>query len=347
TIRSSKSSLTDRRQLVETFGDAAGRGQIWNETRLQRMIDVNLAEEGTGIRLKSVVDLRSPSSVLSVDEACSDEAPNPPIPFFVDRSAVDGVHKSRCPHAFATRPPVPVAYMRSAVPTQSVVEAARDLVPSFRNSLGKERLGAGGKPVQLALPELPQLEQQARPLQPVTRRRPVGTKHRAARIIPVDPPILREVLRQTPSAFRCAAANNEVGDPFSHAKVCRICGSFEGRHKRFGQMHVRVLAAIGIAREPVSREFFRGSAELFFPEAFADHGRNVVQQSLCVGMASSLCTRGGKKHKSMAIGLLRAVRRLIVTDSPVVAAELSITMAIPQEMHSMVDYEIRAGTTHQ
>src|SRR5208337_2003950 len=293
TIRSSKSSLTDRRQLVETFGDAAGRGQIWNETRLQRMIDVNLAEEGTGIRLKSVVDLRSPSSVLSVDEACSDEAPNPPIPFFVDRSAVDGVHKSRCPHAFATRPPVPVAYMRSAVPTQSVVEAARDLVPSFRNSLGKERLGAGGKPVQLALPELPQLEQQARPLQPVARRRPVGTKHRAARIISVDLPVLREMLRQTPSAFRRAAANNEIGDPFSHAKVSRIRGRFERRHERFRQVHVGVLAPITIVGAPVAPEFLRGGAELFFPETLADHARNVVQQPLCVGMASNLCARCG------------------------------------------------------
>src|SRR5260370_26929142 len=49
----------------------------------------------------------------------------------------------------------------------------------------------------------------------------------------------------------------------------------------------------------------------------------------------------------MAISLFCAVRWPLVADAPVVPATVGAPMALPQKIHPVVDYDVRAWSTHE
>jgi len=49
----------------------------------------------------------------------------------------------------------------------------------------------------------------------------------------------------------------------------------------------------------------------------------------------------------MAVGLLRVIRRTVVTDAPVVSAMFGVAMALPQKFHPVIDDDVCAWPAHK
>ena len=64
-------------------------------------------------------------------------------------------------------------------------------------------------------------------------------------------------------------------------------------------------------------------------------------------MAGDLGARRGQENKSVTVGLLRCVRGTVVADAPIVPSILRVAVAIPQEIHSVIDNDVGARPTHE
>jgi hypothetical protein len=101
------------------------------------MINIDFPKEGICIWLESVIDLRTPSPVVPIDETCCDEPPDPTIPLLIYGSPVEGVEKCSGAHAFTAWPPLAISDERFSIPIQRVIEPAQPLIPTVRNRLGE------------------------------------------------------------------------------------------------------------------------------------------------------------------------------------------------------------------
>lgn len=115
------------------------------------------------------------------------------------------------------------------------------------------------------------------------------------------------MLRYTEVQLAGATADDEIGDALRLAEVAIVAGNLIGRHQRFGQVHVGVLAAIILDGGPVPMEFLGDGAVFFFPEAGFQNLGNIGQHLVGQWVADGLGGRGGQKHEGMAITLLGGV----------------------------------------
>jgi hypothetical protein len=80
-----------RAHFGQTSRDTSGCRERGNQTALQGVVDTNFTKEQPRIMAQRVVNLRSPTSDLSINEAYSDEIPNSVIPFLVNGIALNRV----------------------------------------------------------------------------------------------------------------------------------------------------------------------------------------------------------------------------------------------------------------
>ncbi len=228
-----------------------------------------------------------------------------------------------------------------------VIEAAFGNVPTIGDRVVKELLGGGRNPIELAATQLPDLQQEPRPFQGMAGCSAIGPEHRAAGIVTVELPIGGEMLGDAPAILCRMAADDEIGDALGHAQIGAVMGRLEGGHQGLGQMHVGILAAILVIGLPVAGEFLGRGAMLLFPEALGEHGRDIGQQAIGIGMASQFGAGCRQQHESMAIGLLGVVCRAVLADPPEIAAMPGVAMALPEIPHAMIDHGIGAGPAEQ
>ena len=101
------------------------------------MVDIHFAKERPRVRLQRIIELRSPATLLPIDESRGDKTPNSTIPMLINGIAVDAVQKCARSDPFAARPPIAIAYERRAIPIQRVIETTPLFVPPVRHRLGE------------------------------------------------------------------------------------------------------------------------------------------------------------------------------------------------------------------
>src|SRR5579863_2875398 len=175
----------------------------------------------------------------------------------------------------------------------------------------------------------------------------IRPKHRAARIGPIDAPVATEMFRKSPIVRSRMTPDDQIRDSFGHVYIGRIACCLERGHQRLGEMHIRVLAAIRIVNLPITSESLSNCPELLFPKLLSYDRRDVSDQPISVGMAGHLGARRGQEDKGVTIGLFCRVRRTIVADRPIIPSIVRVAVAIPQEVHSVIDNDVGARPTHE
>ena len=131
------------------------------------------------------------------------------------------------------------------------------------------------------------------------------------------------------------------------ARKAGVAGRLEGRHQRFGQVHVGVLAAIVGERRPVLVELLGARAVRLVPEARLENLRDVGEQRVGVGMADAFGARRRQQDEGVAIGELVALARAVVVERPEIAAVLGVAMALADRLHAVIDDVGGAGPAEQ
>ena len=282
-----------------------------------------------------------------VDHMGDEEAPDAPVPFFIRRVGLDGAERSGGADALGAGPPIAIRLIRPVAPVERVVEAAKLPVPADRCRLAEQLCRGFDHPCLTAASELPELDKQAAPFERMAGGRAARAEHRIALIVPVDLPILGEMFGDPPALVAGVAIDDQGRDALRLVEIATLARRLEGRHQRFGEMHVGVLAAISSHRRPIGIVFFRGRAGRLVPESVLDHLRHVGKQTRRVGMPHAHRRRGGEQDEGMAVSLLRRVGGFLVIHAPEIAAVLSVAHSLPQERHAMVDDAVGAWKPEQ
>ena len=154
----------------------------------------------------------------------------------------------------------------------------------------------------------------------MARRHAVGAEHVGALVVAVDRPVGAIMLGHAPVAGGRGAAQDEVGDALGLDEEAAVAGRLEGRHQRFGEMHVGVLAAIVGERRPVVAEFLGARAVRLVPKARLENLGDVGEQRVGVRMADAFGARRRQQDEGVAIGELVALARAVVVERPEIAA---------------------------
>ena len=85
----------------------------------------------------------------------------------------------------------------------------------------------------------------------MARRIAEGAEHVGAAIFEIDRPIGVVMLGHAPAGGAGAPVQDEIGDALGPRQEIGLARRLEGRHQRFGQVHIGVLAAIVAERRPV------------------------------------------------------------------------------------------------
>ena len=327
--------------------DAAGGRQQRDQAGLQRVVDVGLAEERIGVGRSAIVELRMPAAIDTVDEAGGDEIPDAAVP--VLEHGVAGRPRAahgprRCPRSTATSSDRGCAARRTIracsrsrpspcpSPRRRPAGTARRMPPAARRA---------------AAAEFPELEQQAGPFQPVAGRRAIGAEHGAAGILRVEVPARLEMLGQPPARGAGMPVDDEVGDALGHAQILVVAGRLEGRHQRLGEVHVGVLPAIGPSGLQ-SRENSSATAPCCSSQnRVIEHLGDVGEEPVGVGMARRpwrSTRRGARRRGHRPAWCRRWVRH---SRRPRDSRPARVAVAVPDEVHAVVDDGVRAGPSHQ
>ncbi len=157
---------------------------------LHGVVDVGAAFENARDGLERAVEFRAPA-MRPVDHMGAEEAPDAPVPFFVNRIAVDRAEHGGGADAFGQGPPKAIRLVRLIAPVERIVEAANLPVPADRCRLAEEPSRRLDHPAFAAASKLPELDEQAAPFERMARRRSARAEHRIAFVGPVDLPARR------------------------------------------------------------------------------------------------------------------------------------------------------------
>ncbi len=315
---------------------------------MQGVVYVALAgEDGVG-RGEIVRQFLVPATVLVVEEAVGDGAPDAAIAVFVELVGWQVlVEEMRGTGGLAHRPPQLFRLGGRVVPVQRVKEASLFPVPAKGHGLDEQRFCRHRHPFVLAVSQHPELEDEACPFQPVAGGGAGRAEHFVAAIILVQHPVVVEMLRNAEVQSTCGTADDEVGDALGFRQIGLVAGHFEGCHQRFCQVHVRVLAAILLDGRPVAVEFFRDGAVPFFPKLGVQNLGNIRQHLVGQRMPNGLCGGSRKQHEGVTITLLGGIDRAVLIHLPEISAMLGVAVIVPQIGHAMVDDIAAAGATEQ
>src|SRR5271166_1959135 len=111
-------------------------------------------------------------------------------------------------------------------------------------------------------------------------------------------------------------------------------------------MHIGILSAIRVEGLPISGELLRGDPKLLLPKTVLKDRRHIRKQTAGIGMAGDFSAGCGEQNEGVPVGLLRAVSGPPVTDAPKISAVLGVPMAVPEEIHAVVDNYVRARAPH-
>ncbi len=122
------------------------------------------------------------------------------------------------------------------------------------------------------------------------------------------------MLGNAPADGTGRTADDEIGDAFGLVEIAAVAGCLEGRHQRFRQMHVGILAAVAAAVErlPVLSELLGDRAMAGFPEPAVQDLGDVGKHAVGQRMADRLGGGGGKQHERVAVTLLVGVDRAVI-----------------------------------
>ena len=309
------------------------------------MVEVGLAGKERNDFARRVYRLRTPSAVFPVDQFAGDETPNAPVPLLILESAVDLVEEGGGGYSLSRQPPQPVPKMGISVPVECVAEAAFCRIPAGRASAAKQRFRSFGEPAEPPATELPELQDESRPLERMARGDTKRPENVVAGIVAVHAPLRVVMLWDLPAGGGRSLRDYKSGYRLSPVEIHPIASRFVASHGRLGEMHVRVLAAVIAYGRPVEIELLGRGAVLRFPKMRLQNLRDFGKQPIGIRVADKPRARGGEENEGMAVGLLATVPA--VTDAPDVAAVLHVAMAVPQKRHAMIDKAVRTGAAHQ
>ncbi|QTK80957.1 hypothetical protein AT6N2_C3511 [Agrobacterium tumefaciens] len=292
--------------------------------------------------------LLMPATVFMIDEAVGNRAPDAAVTILVEgvgrQVFVEEVGRTR---RLAHGPPEFRPLVGSIIPVERIKEAALVPVPAKRHGLHEQGFGGDRHPVVPAFAQHPELENKAGPFQPMAGCGAGGAEHFVAAIILVEGPVFVEMLRHAEIQFAGAAADDEIGDAFGLVEVIIVAGHLIGRHQRFGQMHVGVLATVIVDGRPVAVEFLGDSAVLLLPETGFQHIGDIGQHPVGERVADGFGGRGGQKHEGVAITLLGGVHWAGIVHLPEITAMVAVAMSVPEIGHAVVDDIAAARTAKQ
>ncbi len=171
----------------------------------------------------------------------------------------------------------------------------------------------------------------------------VGPEDVSVREVADDLPRLVVVLGHLPARGPRVPSDDVGGDRFGPVEIEPLTRRLEGGHRRLGEVHIGVLAAVARDARPVAAEFLGRGARLSLPEAGRKHLGHVGDQPVGIRVADELGARRGEQHEGVAVGLLPVV----APDAPHVAAVGGVAMRVPQEIHAVVDEAVGPGAPHQ
>src|ERR1700693_4047082 len=110
-------------------GQTAVRGEEGDEAGLDGVGDVGATLKDTRDGAQRAVELWMPA-MRPVDHMGGEEAPDAPVPFFIEWVGVDGAERRGGADPLGAGPPEAVRLIRSVAPVERVVKAAKVPIPT-------------------------------------------------------------------------------------------------------------------------------------------------------------------------------------------------------------------------
>ena len=278
--------------------------------------------------------------------------PEPLIPAVVGRVAGGRVQVGRGADGLRDHPVEPVSHADRAVRTERVREARALIVPGIGDRAAEQIHCRAGHPGALHARPFVHLDQQPGPLQRVPGNGPVRPEQ-VTRPVGVEvghrPPGGVVVLRHAPAVGGGELADDPLGDARRTAGVALVAGGVGRCEEGFGQMHVRVLAAVVAAHGPAAVPLLDVQAVRAVQHPGRDDVAGLLDQVM--GVVARL-RRGARRqqHERVAVCLLARIRRAVRAGRPhrrVPAAVPGVAEPLAQATQPVLDEKPAARAAEQ
>ena len=149
--------------------------------------------------------------------------------------------------------------------------------------------------------------------------------------------MLREAPGPRDAPFGCSACNVE-GDPSGTLQVLRVTSDLMGCQVGLRQVHVRVLAAIGIKPGEGSVVAFSTAPPLLQPVVAVNHLQRLIHQLSPAGETGGDRRAAREQHLSYPIQLLAVIRRCASHDRVPTAVEVVVPGPVDVERQAVFNY---------